>query len=143
MQLAISIVAAVATAIATLGGLWIRYREQVDGTAARIKTDLEIHKELPDKSSSKDELLKDIDKRVVTMLTDRSTRQRSAMNVGIGVFFAIPAAWLTFIALSNRGWWLIALLPGLFCLAFALFGVIDGLQKVERDARGNRLTKTT
>lgn len=106
-----------------------------------MRKDVELYKSLPDESAKKDDLMKYIDRRIGEYITKATQHKRSGTEIAIGIIFLPIGGYLSWFFYSLGSWWLAGLLVSGFMLIIGAYGVINGLRKVERDEKGNAVTK--
>lgn len=106
-----------------------------------IRKDVELYKSLPENSSSKQDLAKFIDRRIKEYIIKSTEHKRSGTEIAIGVIFLPIGAYLSWFFYSLGSWWLIGLSVSGFLFLIGLYGIGNGFRKVERDEKGNVVTK--
>ena len=106
-----------------------------------IRKDVELYKSLPDESTKKDALIKYIDRRTGEYITKATQHKRSGTEIAIGIIFLPIGGYLSWFFYSLGSWWLAGLLISGFMLLIGIYGIVSGFRKVERDEKGNAVTK--
>jgi hypothetical protein len=108
---------------------------------ASLRKDVELYKELPQESQSRQRLLKLIDSKVLAYATQSTLHKRSWSDVSAGLILLAAGGYLTWFFYDLGTWWRIAI-PVTIFLAFAgAFALVQGLRKLERDEKGKPIQK--
>ena len=106
-----------------------------------IRKDVELYQSLPDNSTKRTELMKYIDRRIGEYITKATEHKRSGTEIAIGIIFLPIGAYLSWFFYSLGSWWLLGLLASGCMLLIGIYGIVSGFRKVERDEKGNAVTK--
>ena len=110
------------------------------GDRGRIKSDLEILKELPDDSTVKKQLMDYIDRSIEGLISNERVTRREPFGIGLALLFLSVTVWLTLQAVDGSIlWWPFVFVGALFTLA----GFATALPKVPRDERGRQIKEPT
>ncbi|MER7478685.1 hypothetical protein ABTX60_13665 [Streptomyces sp. NPDC126510] len=133
--------AAAVVAASGLVGLYFQTRSPNVHAAEEIKRELDILASLPEGSQLRAPLqsrVEDSLRRYIAGNTPES-RTRDWAGVTASMVMCIGAAFLTWMAISNGGWWWSGLVIAVPFAAVGLISFPDAFVKAERDARGRRI----
>ena len=103
--------------------------------------DISLYDSLPEESTKKEALLKLIDKNIGDYIKASRDHKRNALEVVLGVIFLATGIYLTWFFFRQGSWWLLGLGVSVIFVALGVYGTIRGLLKVERDEKGNPVSK--
>ena len=106
-----------------------------------LRKDLELHQLLPGDSTKKADLIKFIDKRIEEYIIKSTQHKRSPTEITIGFIFLPTGLYLSWFFLSLGSWWLFGLVISIFFLIIGIYGIVSGFRKVERDEKGNAVSR--
>lgn len=109
------------------------------GKRSLLHKDMELYNLVDDSFKAKAKLKNSIEKR----LTDYSNIdvRRNAADIIIGLILLVLSLYLTAVCVKLSGWWLVGLILTLSLLLISIFGIAEGIKRVERDEKGRPLTK--
>ena len=103
--------------------------------------DINLYDSLTEKSTKKEDLLKLIDNKIGDYIKSSRDHKRNGIEVILGMIFLATGCYLTWFFLVQGAWWLLGLGAAVLFVIFGVYGTIRGLLKVERDEKGNPVSK--
>lgn len=116
------------------------------GLAGRARSnlakDVELYNSLPAQSAKRQRLLRYIDERVERIVAKDSERKRNPVGITLGVIFTIAGVYFSWLTYKHGGWWWWTSPIVGSILLIGIVGFVQGVQKAERDEKGNPIKST-
>ncbi|WCO67053.1 hypothetical protein PO878_21415 [Iamia majanohamensis] len=131
--------AGIATAAAAVFGRLLPGRAVGGRRREVILRDLDLFDRLPESSSARKVLLDHIERSVIQLTLDETTKRRNPSGMTLAAMFLIGGGLLVYVGWNARGWEWTWWISGVFCLALGAFGLVQDATRAERDEKGRRI----
>lgn len=136
-----SVVGAIISGVVAISAVILGKTDIFNRDQNSIVKDTELYRALPDESQSKRKLLKWIDEKVESYITNETKLTRDLTGVILGLAFIGAGGYLSWFFIEQSSWWRIGLVLSIFMVILGVVGLVQDASKLERDHKGRPLKK--